>query len=1333
MQNNHLSPKYIQPVKYMEPFRVLKTLNKNHVSVSYLVNVKYPDGQKEKKILQVFPAGQAQAFKTTKEVLSKEWKRDIIECFEDADGVGYILIQIPGDPWLTWKKIAAMPLPERIEMVMAIAYHLEELDHHNILFHDIKITNLFYHASEQTVECWDFSGAVSVNESTPDELVTTCRAGAFKQLATFAYYAIMGKVSNKENALTNLLLALCHKLPQKHIEELAKAFTDSSKLTFSDFIELLDETCNYLSKKLPRCNMWKNPDQCLLAAADFLDHNPLTAYVQEDARGNKHLNVLLLGKSPMRWAFFSTIFACAQMLDTQLHIHVIAKDADAFYDQCIAEAPLLSQTAVITHIPARQCSDTLNAEITGKDRSGKVVPFAYLTFEKVDTLPTAEALQQHNAGCIFLLDAYNDAVSNYIKQFVSQNQTSLLLGIHNPMPVIYDEKHKNASLHLRSFVRTRSGYGRKAFGETNIYQKALDIHTFYSKGGDQRVTREKILDDFNDIYNRDSSIRSALTIPYKLHAFGLTAGTMVSEQFATTVLTNPDHVNRLVWLEHRSWQAHMIIRGWTLGEKPLTENFIDHQMVHQSKDKKWHACLLGCHDTKDSPLEQWTKEDWDSRDITRLDPLDQLSVELYRTLAAAVKNEVETDLDACLEILKENFSNDVFLFEQIQNAINRLKLEATNATVIWNRLKKELPEDEQITKLCQLANHLINRNKRRNFKVSDRDIVQAIPYLLRDMSIQHVYKLCANHPWDNVAVSFYVEPQNLTLLTEEKHDVTEIQQQHMLTFLQDRRYIQISICKEPLNELRKAAKNAVLDITGATAEQVLTAQQHPVLSKLPMIYYRDEKLLNPDGKFQQIRFYPVKKSLTVEETLALTGTKVSTENVDIPMHRLHQYQEMWKTARSVDSYTKISGLLSTFRKQYKVLKKDNVWITNMSYEKAKKYGIIALLQQMRSKGLVTYDNFQEVYVQNGLTCKDGDKSDLFEILEKQIDAGELKPCSNLYVTFDKDGWKIKKGPKAYVTLVEKPPFKRQYSRQMAEDSGLFEMLIKLKNAGILEFCWHNRNADLEVKATDPDCQPSLNSLLSAYIAAPKDKRRQLKLHFVTDDPHIFCTLDDMSLTVCEQNALQDNKVVYSCNYENEKLDFHALKTGLKIFSQYGLIHKDYKCEVVPASANSSEKVEIQFTYTDEACMDCLTKAGNALEAFAYHTIRQMGIFDDVKLGVNVFWNDQYGTGNDTKNEIDLICTKGVKTYFISCKNTEKIQTDYLTEIHYEASRFGVDSTPILLTTAIRKQSPAAYPRAQHMGIEIINLQKYASNENELENSANVLRTALNAIVEKNRG
>ena len=81
--------------------------------------------------------------------------------------------------------------------------------------------------------------------------------------------------------------------------------------------------------------------------------------------------------------------------------------------------------------------------------------------------------------------------------------------------------------------------------------------------------------------------------------------------------------------------------------------------------------------------------------------------------------------------------------------------------------------------------------------------------------------------------------------------------------------------------------------------------------------------------------------------------------------------------------------------------------------------------------------------------------------------------------------------------------------------------------------------------------------------------------------------------------------------------------------------------------------------------------------------------------------------NVCNNEIDIIGTKNMKTYFISAKMTVP-ETGDLTEIKYFADHFGIDGQAVLVTSNCRTADEAVQgadgraKRSSLMGVKYIN-------------------------------
>ena len=95
---------------------------------------------------------------------------------------------------------------------------------------------------------------------------------------------------------------------------------------------------------------------------------------------------------------------------------------------------------------------------------------------------------------------------------------------------------------------------------------------------------------------------------------------------------------------------------------------------------------------------------------------------------------------------------------------------------------------------------------------------------------------------------------------------------------------------------------------------------------------------------------------------------------------------------------------------------------------------------------------------------------------------------------------------------------------------------------------------------------------------------------------------------------------------------------------------------------------VSFAYKNEAVRDVLLDAGSLLEIMTYYSRKNTGKYSDCRIGVHIDW-DGVITGQDVKNEIDVMLLEGYLPVFISCKNG-KVDQMALYELDTVAKRFG---------------------------------------------------------------
>lgn len=1324
--------------EFMSPVRVVGKGSDEKCCCRYPVIVSAPNGTQTRMVLLEFDCdgNSLHKFETAASMLNRLQNMSVqmprYWVYGNHPKHRYILIDADPLDFLSLQDLAKKPLRDRLDILCELLSQAVQLQEQGILLRDSSWSRI--RCWKGQYRFWDYTG-VLLRQDVTEAVWTNSQCTANAAMAKLVYQGILGQDLPTADLKPNLTILLCHMADSKGISAFCDTLNGFLSQTEVPGLGRLLEDLHILRKFGPEPGQ-ENGWETWQIVADFLHRNPLYPYVRKNDSGDSLLKVVLFGRSELRGAFFSQILSAAQILDNRLHLHIIAPDASEFWMECRSRAPMLERVILVNGD-----GSALEPEITGHNARGEVAPLAELTLEATAQF-SPNALCQDGTGCLLLLEPYNDTVSFQICDLVNRTEERLLVGICQDRPLNENATGKNQLTDLRSF---RSG-GTGRFEDTGIYQKALDLHVYYEKHYDQRISQDRILENFhsekNNHYNLRSSVRSALSIPYKL-----CSNEPDPAWFHREILEKKDQLlYRLIWLEHRSWQAHLILDGWQLNHDAFGDGLINNSFVQKNDQEKWHACLRGSDDTGCLPLTDW---DWEKGDLSGLDPLDRMSVEIHRSLTEKVRRH-QDDLNACLGKLKSHLPPAQY--QQVQNSVKQLREQVTNAEVGWARTCDELSWDKSdgklgpdIKNLLTLARELIDRNTRRDYKKIDQSIIEAIPYLERKKHIRHIYSLCAEHPWNNVAVAMLLAPETLTLVSNGQHEITDEALRHCATFLRDRRNLKIEISKCRWNELTECPDDAVLDVTGADVDQILMVQSHPWLKSLPMIAYRDGALVSPNGSCDAVRFYPKNHSITVEEMMSLTGTTVLSEYGDIPMHGMYRYQELWAAMQEMsllprntgsknkddNDYHAVTNYLSALRnKQTWAIKKAHPEIKlNIPEDIAEKTGFCDLLEQLKRVGLIaqtsTYDLIQPAYTDFYENLR-STLQNVEEIIRKSAKAEKIP-----FLLTEKDNaWKIQYGDSEQDRITIKKAartyWQTGYSEAEARGNGLLTVLEQLQRNRIIQ-AFHFANAPgnkTEIRAEAPENQDTLNQLLDAYDKAIADHRvEKMHLDLEPEDPANACVLEDRELVVRQE----------SVKGSDLKLPAGHMKSVFEILERHGLIRSIGN---VPILTNTQQKVgtlkiyDLQFEYADYATKECLTKEGNALEALTYHTIRNMNIFDDVKLSTRILWDRQNVNGRDTVNEIDVICTKGMRSFFISCKQCIKLDKLQFNEVLYEAERFGIEGIPILVSTAKRSNFPSEYVRAERMGIHIITLTRNLFHKDQSTDTGKELEDQLRAILKK---
>lgn len=128
---------------------------------------------------------------------------------------------------------------------------------------------------------------------------------------------------------------------------------------------------------------------------------------------------------------------------------------------------------------------------------------------------------------------------------------------------------------------------------------------------------------------------------------------------------------------------------------------------------------------------------------------------------------------------------------------------------------------------------------------------------------------------------------------------------------------------------------------------------------------------------------------------------------------------------------------------------------------------------------------------------------------------------------------------------------------------------------------------------------------------------------------------------------------------------------------------------------------VQFRFRDLQVRAWLRDIGSVLETYVYKTCLDARVFDDVATSVVVDWEGDLKQSNVT-NELDVMATKGVVPFFISCK-TGEIKTEAINELAVLRDRFGSGLARAAIVSASKCQHINRH-RANELDISVIDIE-----------------------------
>lgn len=1010
-----------------------------------------------------------------------------------------------------------------------------------------------------------------------------------------------------------------------------------------------------------------------LQSACVMDGYPLSKY-RRKADNEWILDSLIIGNDEMGDAFLSNIFGCTQMLDTKNVIRIAVSAAEEKMKQYIEKWPLLAETSGIF----------LNDVLMGTEKLGKSAelnleitksPFAEMRFYEwniqMDPLGFMEHLEQsENISWIIVCDselAYNKKTAEKIAEKASENTENIFIGYLDDRGDGYDLRHSEkryGNVELLPFGCNNKYTEKELKFDKGIRKQAFLLHRYYMREWNECANAKTVEQNFrSEAYNIRSSLSSVLSIPYKLESIGIkTLGSNAAEEYKKLVLDKncPDksprerakaqtRFNQLIYLEHRRWMCFMVTEGYRKPEEKALKQYAFRGTNDQrNKTDKLHPCICDCGKENGICLDRLPHEAWtgEIQSHDELDELDTMSVQFHRLCNRRIDQLVKNgEFAAAFRKLEramksENCQNsDYELLNSVKMIGQKMLDNESNINQLWEKICTVFNETIEIrnkksgihtTEVKNAFDALKNmmrvvkeRNSYHDYKSSDRTILEILPLLLiYDQSIRRIHKPVAGKTWQNIASSLIIEPEELYLYTDEP---ACLEIELMRSFLEKERGVMKgkSIVVKTMDDLKKlkitqTTVKSVLDITGLSAEEVYKVINMENIKKLPLIIFKNGKICSLNGKTEADYYSGIRRHLSVAETFRLYHAKIHSEDSQNHMLALaSNYENLWSAYLKMNSF------------RYKIL--------------------VEILNQIEAKHY----------------------------------------------------WKLEKKEST-----EKYEFeKKSVSHAMIQDAGIDKLLSELRKDKWIEngYCIPDAGkvGGVSVKTKYPEVLQCFEKMFKAIETYPymhgfvymKTYRTPL-----TGEPSIktlYYIYDETLLVdeiVMNKRVLKDNVNDKKENARKDTCRREVLEKAFEIMGAERNKQKDGM--IIEGYGNNSDiflsdvpgeesKFQIKFVYQNRATKECLMKEGNILEAYVYYTIWKNVFVDDVQLNTAFTWDAESSqealVRGAITNEIDLVCTKNMQTYFISCKQSMP-KTEYLQEIKYFADYFGIDGKAILVTS-----------------------------------------------------
>lgn len=951
---------------------------------------------------------------------------------------------------------------------------------------------------------------------------------------------------------------------------------------------------------------------------------PLYDYrIPDSDEPGQKLCVLLIGYGSRMETILQEVLTQGQLLNTKLIVSVANSNAEGTCSALLKRAPYLPHFA-------RICVDSN----TISDPEPKDL-LCTLHFETIRLSPEAmpQVLAAHSESSYLIISTGRDEKNRALAESLAQFQTKQKTLITYVQKKDADDAEVLSPLsELHAFSsRKEDSYRRQ------IEQIALNMHWVYSKSQNERISCQEILRKFQDPYTYTSNIEAALHIRAKLACCGITDDDLsaAAARFSKIISSSPETIELLSALEHRRWVLSKVLDSYRQLES-IDWIYQNGASTHDSK-AKWHCCLVSCDPLGKSRL---TDEDWENASVRirpELDELDRISLQVYEQ-CRKISEMTAGSVDALLQTIKKFLTDSpdyslltLKTYDDLELAVIQMRQHKQSAIARYKTALSSLKD--QIKTGGGVLSGLLNSS----LESLENSILPLIEYIsrkdykLQDRILVSQIPFCLTHKLQPVLIKVLSDKD-----TDNLFSFWQLEPRTLVFLASASDGSELDQFKTKAENISRFVKNSGWDCGlryYICVPDALSVSQQPDAdsSEYHLIPAPDWTL---EGLSQVLQ--PI-VSETDADYLDITGGE--------PL--LTRAAELCAASCRTASFYTRNGRMLNLR------------------------GAEELSFTAPSKSLTV----REMFELSGAVLSKSEAQKTSDLLGKFSQLWDIYRghhgdwkyfCSAVMNAYAKTPKNIEDCVFGFRYSGPESPNRQLKSVPSGAARALMPQLRKMELLGFV-------SGVSSVKTFGDSCDISF-TVNPQYISPQKleDTLRKCCYSYQPSYCYSFRKNEEGRIVfACDELQVtgMPNTVRTESNYE---LRYYKILNEL---NKYGLI-RNYRTD------QATNTCEFQFSSID--VKNCLETSGTVLEYFVYYTALTDSQFTDVDMGFEFFHS---ASGNAAKNELDVLCTKGLSSMFISCKaRSMDFFENNLNYVIYEVSllaeKFGINPKICIAAPAI---------------------------------------------------